>query len=474
MSPSAPPSGQPRPDQPHPDLPRRAAPRLNSLRLRLFLTGAAAICAALTLAAFGLAFLFDRHATRVAVADLEARAMALIAMIEPGEAGGIRSRPITLDPRYDMPFSGAYWQISIGGQMMHSRSLWDVTLAPPETAPPAGGSAVVDLDGPQDQALLAVDRSVLVGTGPDARPMRLLVAVDRRALTQAQSAFLGDLLPYLAVLGGFLLLASWVEIRVGLRPLSQIGARIATLDAGLNRRLGEDFPTEVVPLARQIDQLLDDRDRDLARARHRAADLAHGFKTPLQALLGDAEILRARGEVEVAQGIEDVVGVMHRHVDHELARARIHSDHSHARTDPAAIIEKIAKVLARTPRGGEISWRLDAPAGTVARIDGDDLTEALGALMENALRFARTTVSVTVKATSATLAITIRDDGPGVPEAQITALPQRGRRLDQTPGGHGIGLSIAADIIEAARGELVLRNARPGLEVTISLVRAPA
>lgn len=448
--------------------------RLNSLRLRLLLAGAAAIVAAMTLAAIGLALLFDRHATRVAVDDLEARAMALIATIERGEAGGIRTRPIALDPRYDMPFSGAYWQMRIGERMLHSRSLWDVTLVPPEQPPPAGASAVIALDGPQEQNLLAVDRGLLLGNGTDAQAVRLIVAVDRRALSQARSAFIGDLLPYLAVLGALFLLASWVQIRVGLRPLSQVGARVATLDLGQNTRLGEDFPTEVVPLAREIDQLLDGRDRDLARARHRAADLAHGFKTPLQALLGDAELLRGRGEHEVAQAIEEVVGVMHSHVDRELARARIHSDHGHARTDPAVVIDKIAKVLARTPRGGEILWQIEAPSGFYARIDGDDLIEVFGALMENALRFARRSLRVMLRAEEAVLVVTIRDDGPGVPEAQLGALPERGRRLDQTPGGHGIGMAIASDILEAARGDLVLRNADPGLEVRVTLIRAPA
>ena len=99
--------------------------RAQSLRWRLGLIGAVAILVALALSVLGLTYLFDRHVERVAVADLEARALSVVAMIDPGGANGPIFRATQGDPLYDQPFSGHYWQITLGDEVRRSRSLWD-------------------------------------------------------------------------------------------------------------------------------------------------------------------------------------------------------------------------------------------------------------------------------------------------------------------------------------------------------------
>lgn len=445
----------------------------NSLRWRLVLAGGTAILVALGLSALGLALLFERHVERVAIADLDGRALALAAMVEPGPAGAAL-RDATPDPLYDQPFSGRYWQITLGGVVHRSRSLWDVTLVPELPAAPPGGRQVLALTGPQGATLLAVDHALTVEGAGAPLPLRIVVAVDRAGLTQVRQDFLGDLIPYVALLAGLLLLASWVQVSVGLRPLGHVGARVAALVAGSRARIGQDLPVEVIPLAYEIDTLLDARDREVQRARHRAGDLAHGFKTPLQALMGDAERLRDQGVSGVAANIETVVTAMRRLVDRELARARIQSDRRSASAEPGMVLRKIIGVLQRSPMGEAIDWRVEAAPGLIARIDPDDLTEALGALLENAMRHARSEVACTVAAEGARVLISIRDDGPGVAEADLARLIQRGVRLDEGGDGQGIGLAIVADIVEAAQGELTLRNANPGLLAEIRLARGAA
>lgn len=435
---------------------------IRSIRWRLVLAGGLAIALTLALSGLGLAVLFERHVERVAAADLQDRALALAAMVEPDETSGASLRPPPEDPLYDQPFSGHYWQVTLGDEMRRSRSLWDYTLPAGASAPPPGQSRVRALPGPRGEPLLAVEQSLSVGRGAQALPLRILVAEDRSQLALAQQGFLGDLLPYLALLGTALLLASWLQITVGLRPLAQVGARVASLASGARPRIGQDLPVEVIPLATQIDSLLDARDEELARARDRAANLAHGFKTPLQALLGDAAQLRDRGETGIAQGIESLATEMRRHVDRELARARLPIARHAAGATPGTIAAKLIGVLRRTPRGAELDWRLDASPELQARIDPDDLTEAMGALMENAMRHARDGVQIAVRAESGRIVIAIRDDGPGVPRAQLAALPRRGLSLDPSGEGQGIGLAMVSDITDAAQGELRLRNLHPG------------
>lgn len=442
-----------------------------SLRWRLLLAGAAAIAVALTLAALGLALLFDRHVERVAVADLQNRAMALVGMVESSPGAGPHFEEKPGDPIYDRPFSGHYWWMQLGTATRQSRSLWDEVLPLPQRAPAAGAWRISTVEGPRGQRLLVAERGLLIGQGADAVPLRIAAAADRAGLDQAQAAFFREMLPYLGLLAGLLLLASFAQITVGLKPLARIAERVTQLRAGGRARIGGGLPSEVMPLAGSLDRLLDDRDAELARARHRAGDLAHGFKTPLQALLGDAETLRRRGEADIAASIEAVVSAMRRHVDRELARARIQSDRGRALCRPAEVMARLVRVLRRMPEGARLDWQLDAPEGIDARIDADDLTEALGALMENAMRHAVSRIEARLTAEGDHALIAIRDDGPGAPDAALARLQGRGVRLDQGGDGQGIGLAIATDIIEAAGGRLRLANADPGLVAQIRLPR---
>ncbi|MCJ1899524.1 MULTISPECIES: HAMP domain-containing sensor histidine kinase [Paracoccus] len=444
---------------------------IRSIRWRLVLAGGLAIALALALSGMGLAVLFERHVERVAVADLQARALALAAMVQPEAETGARLRAPPDDPLYDQPFSGHYWQVMLGSELRRSRSLWDYTLPSDQPAPAPGETAVRTLPGPRGEPLLAVEQSLVAGR--KAVPLRIILASDRDELALARRGFLGDLLPYLGLLGAMLLLASWVQITVGLRPLRQVGARVAALVSGGRPRIGQDLPTEVIPLATQIDELLDARDRELGRARHRAANLAHGLKTPLQALLGDAAELEARGEVEIARNIETVAQEMRRHVDRELARARLQSGRDAQSAEPGRIATRLIGVLRRTPLGAGIDWRLSAPPGLAARIGPDELTEALGALLENAMRHARGMVRISARRKDGRILIAILDDGPGVPEAELERLTQRGLSLDPSGEGQGIGLAVVADIVDAAQGELRLRNAHPGFLAELHLEAAP-
>ncbi|MFN7051292.1 MAG: ATP-binding protein, partial [Gemmobacter sp.] len=155
--------------------------------------------------------------------------------------------------------------------------------------------------------------------------------------------------------------------------------------------------------------------------------------------------------------------------DRELARARIQTGHLQAACDPAQVLARVLRVLQRTPKGGDILWDMPPGEDTRAAIDAGDLTEALGALLENALRHSHSRVTVSLQVAGRLLHIAIQDDGPGVPEDQLHRMIRRGVRLDENGEGQGIGLSIAQEIAEAAGGALAFENAAPGLRATLTL-----
>ncbi|QCO56672.1 HAMP domain-containing histidine kinase (plasmid) [Pseudorhodobacter turbinis] len=436
-----------------------------SIRLRLLLAGGIGLLIALGVAAWGLAILFDRHVERVAASDLDNRLDYLVTAVEFGQDAQVRLPTPPYDPIYQRPYSGHYWQITAPGKDLRSRSLWDYTLPLPQDAEELWRGS---LTGPRGEVLLALVRRVIVTTSGKDVPLRIAVAVERAEIDAARSGFLTDLTPYLAVLALALLATLATAVTVALRPLSAIGDRVSALSDGTARRIGRDLPPEVVPLAAEIDALLEKREVELERSRLRAGDLAHGLKTPLQALMGETARLRAIGAEDAALGVEEIGRSMRSHVDRELARAR-RAAGAAGSSDPVEVAKSVASVLRRTPEGAQLRISVEGVAGLMVRLHRADLAEALGALAENAVRHANTRVAITCARNHDQIEIRVRDDGAGATAELLDRLPERGLRLDERREGTGLGLAIVADIAAEASGALHLRNLNPGFEAELVL-----
>lgn len=441
--------------------------RKGSLKLRLLGAGIASILLALAIAGVGLLLLFERHVERRMTAELDLHLRQLLGHLGRGPDGALELvRPLG-DPRFDEPLSGLYWQISHepggGPPILRSRSLWDAALTLPTDPLTDGGAHQHTIPGPARSSLLAIERAVALPATLGEGQIRAVVAVDRAEVHAAGRAFASDLFPSIAVLAAFLVAAAWVQVTVGLQPLDAVRRKLSEVRAGRAARLGEAFPDEVRPLAAEVDHLLDAQERAIERARARAADLAHGLKTPLTVLSADAAELRSRGETRLAEEIATVTDGMRRHVERELARAR-----AGARTHPGApqpvrpVAERITAVLRRTPRGQELAWELDIPADVTADIDAQDLSEVLGNLAENAVKWAAHVIRVIASRPSGTFTLIVEDDGPGVADEVIGVALARGGRLDETQPGSGLGLAIVGDLVENYGGELSLRRSPLG------------
>lgn len=442
--------------------------RRQSLRLRLALAGGAALAITLVVAFFGLSLLFERHVERRVAAELTLHLDQLIAALRLKDGKLALEREPT-DPRFAQPLSGLYWQIESGGVTLRSRSLWDAELALPALEP--GEPVSRTIDGPASTSLLVIEREVVAGKRVGNRSVLLAVAIIRTDIEAATSEFRRDMLPYLALLGGLFIVATIFQITIGLRPLGALRSRIAEISRGMVHRMGDDFPAEILPLTRELDELVASREAQIKRAREHAADFAHGLKTPLQAMAGDIDRLRERGEVALADDIQSLAALMRRHVDHQLARARM-AGRPVGRCDVGEAVLRVVGVLERTPKGGHIEWQIRVAEDAAARIDQEDLIELLGNVLDNALRYAVSCVAIDAVVDAGEVRISIRDDGPGIPGDMIGHVLARGGRLDESSGGAGLGLAIARDIAEGAQGTIALANTEPGLRVTISLAAA--
>ncbi|ABD90453.1 sensor histidine kinase [Rhodopseudomonas palustris] len=425
----------------------------HSLRLRLIAGGAAAILIALTVAGFGLTVLFERHVTRSVVDDLDVHLKQLLAGLDVDADGKpIVARP-PADPRFSDPLSGLYWQISDDrSELLRSRSLWDSMLALPADEVASGEVHHHTLKGPAGAQLMTAERQVTLTLRDQPTAVRAAVAIDMARVSAASAAFAKDMVVALGILGVVLAIATSVQVMLGLRPLDALRHGIADVRSGHSRRLPAAVPTEVLPLVEEVNGLLAAQEREIERSRGRAADLAHGLKTPLAALAADAGRLRERGEAGLARDIEAVGDAMSRHVDRELARARVRGEPGRSlgvATELAPLTRSLVAILSRTPAGAAIGFDIQVADDVTLPLDRADLAEVLGNLLDNATRHAASKVRIVAAADAGGLGVVIEDDGAGIAAAARSAALERGIRLDQRGEGSGLGLAIVQDVLEA-------------------------
>ena len=445
----------------------------HSLRFRLLVSAVVAVAAALLIAGISLVLMFEYHVERRIASELETYLNQITASVQVSSDGRIVFHQNLADPRFGQPLSGLYWQIQDEARptLLRSRSLWDNIINLPEDELTLGSIHEHLLPGPAGQTLAVRERQIILPPHSEERRVRIAVAADEANLIEARNAFATDMLPYLVMMAAVLLAAAWIQVRIGLVPLDAVRQGVMEIRSGTTRRLDNAYPDEVMPLVDEMNGLLDAQEQAIARARAWTADLAHGLKTPLMVLTADAQRLRREGKTSIADDVEQLAETMRRRIDRELIRARVRSgiQARGARADVREAVDRVVRTLKRTPRGATLQWSVDVPDRIDASILADDLTELLGNILENATKWAKERISVSVSERNA-IGITVEDDGPGVSEDQLANLGLRGVRLDEQTQGSGLGLAIARDIAEAYNGRLSFSN-RPeaGLAVTVLL-----
>jgi signal transduction histidine kinase len=450
--------------------------KLQSLRLRLLALAAVAVTIAMVLSAIGLVALFGRHVERSIGQQLDTQIVQLAGNLRFDADGKLFLDAEPGDPRFEKVFGGLYWQITDVARdvKLRSVSLWDSELALGNTGPASVQALSFHGLGPDAVPTLVHQRSVILTNKKIDRPITISVAINTSELEALKTGFGYDLVPAIIVLGALLLGGLWWQVTSGLAPFASVSEGVKSIRDGQSTRLSDDVPTEIKPLVTEVNLWLGAQENLILRARDRAADLAHGLKTPLTALTSDVARLRAAKQNAVANDIEEIAQRMRQIVERELARSRLRHARSHHR--PVSVSKSataIIRTLMRTPQGEHKRFENRAAVDALVAIDGDDLNDILGNLLENAARAAKSHIMVETTVSGPTIIVTIADDGPGVSEDKLDQLTTRGVRLDSSKGGAGLGLSLVTDILEAYGSQLHFeRSDLGGLEVSFTLPQA--
>ncbi len=268
----------------------------------------------------------------------------------------------------------------------------------------------------------------------------------------------------LALAAALCMFLGFLHVRRGVSPINQLRHRLTAVHKGTEARVGGRYPAEVQPLVDDLNELLEERERRVARAIAKAGDLAHGLKTPLAVLAHEAQQVRAAGHEQLAEEIDQQIDRMRRQIDYHLAQARSAAAFASpaARASVVASAEGLVRALERLHAERDLRIEIDVPSSHAFRGQREDLDEMLGNLLDNACKWARTQVRLTCSKEGEQLVIAVDDDGPGIESSMREAVLQRGIRADEAAQGSGLGLAIVRDFAEIHGGSITLEPSPMG------------
>ena len=406
-------------------------------------------------------WLFENGLQRYLESGLQNDSENLLIALSRGPQG-LQLDERRLSPAYQRPFSGHYFSIEFGDTHWRSRSLWDAQLPRPDQP----GLNRELQPGPEGQMLLVLrsdyqrlGQAVSITVAQDYTPIR-------ESFRQVQRIGLGMGILALIVI----LLLQRVTVRRALRPLERARQQISQLQSGQRSQLDARVPIELEPLVTQINHLLAHTEDNLKRSRNALGNLGHALKTPLAVLISLVNDPRLAAYPQIQTTLREQLEQIQQRMSRELNRARLAGDAlPGTQFDADAELPGLLLTLGMI-HGEHLQLTHNVAPGLLLPWDREDMLELLGNLLDNACKWADSRVELSICQTIDGFVIEVQDDGPGIPEAERAQVFSRGTRLDEQASGHGLGLGIVRDIVDAWGGALQLETGElGGLLVRIKL-----
>lgn len=437
---------------------------IRSLRFRLAVGGLIAIALALLLVWWTLSRVFTEYVLDQYRQEMSVLSDSLAAAVIV-RGGKLTLGSIPSDPRLNLPAGGRYWELDEHSVMLErSRSLWDTLIdaANLRSSPYSGFLTGV---GPDGEPILVMTQKSTLGEGENARRFCIHTAFPKAELDVALTGFHGQLQFMLLITAGLLAAGAFAQAAAGLAPLNRLRRKVADIRAGNLAELGDEGPSEVLPLVKEIDLLLKERETAVERARSRASDLAHGLKTPLTVL----SQLAGAMEPKSADMALRQVDIIRQRADRQLQAARLGVERM-ATADVGELTSKLIQVLRPLTDRRALRWRVSMGGDLRVAVDPADLAEAIGNVLDNATKWATGLIEVVARREGGHVLVVIADDGPGVETEDYDHILRRGNHAEDDAGGSGLGLAITRDIVEAYGAAITPgKSALGGLEIRLAL-----
>jgi len=442
---------------------------MRSLTARVTVGAGLVLAVFVALSAFALERAFRDSARSSREERLLAQVYLLMAAAEVDAQGQLTLGNAPSDPKLEVPGSGLYAVISDGQghALWRSHSALNVEL--PQISPLPAGSHAFDEAAGSGDGFFVQSFGVSWATAGGSYPFTFGVAEDLHPYHEQLNIYRRSLWGWLGAMALLLLVAQLLILRWGLSPLRQVADELTRLEQGQQQNIAGNYPTEVRRLTDNLNTLLTHERARQKRYRDALADLAHSLKTPLALVRGALSM--AKPEPELGRALEEQVERMDRIVGYHLQRAAASGRSGLAAPLPLRpAVERTLKALAKVHAEQQIETEIVIDPAIRFRGDEGDLMELLGNVLDNACKWCRGRVRICASVSGGELALSVEDDGPGISEANAQRVLERGNRADQSVPGHGIGLAVTRDIVDAYGGRIVIaRSALGGAGVTLRL-----
>jgi signal transduction histidine kinase len=461
-----------------------AALGASSLARRLVLLALTWSLGALVITALVMGLLFERAAIRRVDETLSDLITNLAAYSEVEDDGQVFAPPFT-DQKALLTYSGRYWEIAeptadgkvvpLSNQRSHSlfdSVIWTLPDLEARLKARPGRTVSYDTRGPKDEPLrVRAQQNFLPGR---KAPVIFLAAEDRSSVDRDVSNFVVATSAAFLLLAALLVVAIVIQVRVGLRPLFDLRREVADVRRGKALRLAKSYPTELQPLAEELNALVEHNQQVVERQRTHVGNLAHALKTPISVMITEA----GQRPGPLAEVVERQAEAMQKQVDHHLRRARAaaRTQGQGERTSVAEVLDELSRTLGRIYRDKGVAIDWDADEELFFLGERQDLLEIAGNAIENACKWCKSKVRVRAGEISRErFRLLVEDDGKGLPPERRMEVLQRGARLDESAPGSGLGLSIIDELARAYDGSLNLSDSSlGGLKLEADLPRAEA
>lgn len=421
----------------------------SSLRARLVAGSAVGVVAAMALAGLFIGNLYRVHTTDRYQTELDHHLQELQAQIVVGPRGDVRVNRSLSDPQFIVAHSGLYWQVEDGARRLRSPSLGGGVFLRP-----APGDDWVSGRAGTEPVRQRSERTTV-----DGRALIVTIASDKHLLDQQIDSFRTDLALSMAAIGLLLLAGALAIVRFGMAPVRRLGEDVDRLRNGKVDRLSEDVPAEFAPIIERFNALLEGQAQLITRARTESGNLAHNLRTPLALITDEAEQIRLAGDTRSADFLLARCAAMQLQIDYHLARASAAGTRGAGTlTEVAPLLTQIVEAMRRLHAHRSLSVSIDLEPGLRLPCDRGDLSEILSNLIDNAFKWADGRVCISGSGHS----LEVRDDGPGIPDAQRSSVMGVGVRLDPATPGSGLGLAATLYLVRHYGGALVLGVAGEG------------
>tara|TARA_Y100001954_G_scaffold98335_1_gene107154 strand:+ start:4882 stop:6231 length:1350 start_codon:yes stop_codon:yes gene_type:complete len=444
---------------------------MNSLAVRLFLS--ATIWIILTLFAAGFLLSDLNKKSNLAAFDdrLNLLLETLIGASRVDSSDGITVVSPIGDPRFSQPYSGWYWQINSGSKTLsRSRSMWDQVFTSDKRLIGGRSQFIDNVSSDKDQRVIekkelhVVERKI---SFPGiSSPLVFLVSGDTEEYKDNIDEFDRTLSTTLIVLGVGLMIAVYLQVNYGLLPLNKIKQALFKIRNGDEKKLKDQYPLEVQPLATEINDLLNHNEKIVDRAKTHVGNLAHVLKTPLAVISNEVN--------ESDKVLKNQIIVMKKHIDRYLKKAHLDSvgKATKEKIDIVKLTKKMLNIFDKLYPNRKITLNHSIKSAFIFS-SLEDMEEVIGNLIENACKYGNSKIFIEIRnINEEELIFIVSDDGIGLPIEEMNKVFARGFRLDEQKPGTGLGLNIVKDIVETYyKGEVKLRKSEKlgGLEVRIKL-----